>query len=57
MTVDCADLHFTFTLDEFRRHCLLEGLDAISLTLKHEDEIAAYEKKNPAWINPDKSNI
>ena len=25
MTVDCDNLHFTFTLDPFRRHCLLEG--------------------------------
>ncbi|HAH70864.1 MAG TPA: 3-isopropylmalate dehydratase small subunit [Succinivibrionaceae bacterium] len=57
MTVDCADLHFTFSLDEFRRHCLLEGLDAISLTLQHEDEIAAYEKGNPAWLTPDKSAL
>ncbi|MDY6323228.1 MAG: 3-isopropylmalate dehydratase small subunit [Succinivibrio sp.] len=53
MTVECADLKFTFTLDEFRRHCLLEGLDAISLTLQHEGEIAAYEKQLPAWIRPD----
>ena len=34
MTVDCADLHFKFDLDPFRRHCLLEGLDAISLTMR-----------------------
>ena len=39
----------TFTLDPFRRHCLLEGLDAISLTLQHEDEIKEYESKVPAW--------
>ena len=49
MTVDCDNLHFTFTLDPFRRHCLLEGLDAISLTLQHEDEIKEYESKVPAW--------
>ena len=30
---------------EFRRHCLLNGLDDISLTLEHEDKIAAYEAK------------
>lgn len=29
---------------EFRRHCLLNGLDDIGLTLQHEDKIVAYEK-------------
>lgn len=33
----------TFPIDDFRRTCLLEGLDEIGLTLKHESEIAAYE--------------
>jgi 3-isopropylmalate/(R)-2-methylmalate dehydratase small subunit len=33
-----------FELDEFRRTCLLEGLDEIGLTLKHDSDIAAYEK-------------
>jgi 3-isopropylmalate/(R)-2-methylmalate dehydratase small subunit len=33
----------TFTIDEFTRHCLLNGLDDIGLTLQHEVEIAAYE--------------
>ena len=51
MTVDCADLHFTFELDPFRRHCLLEGLDAISLTMQHKDEIADFEKQMPQWEN------
>lgn len=30
---------------EFRRHCLLNGLDDIGLTLEHEDKIAAYEAR------------
>ena len=37
----------TFTMDEFARHCLLNGLDDIGLTLQHEAEIAAYEAKHP----------
>jgi 3-isopropylmalate/(R)-2-methylmalate dehydratase small subunit len=37
-----------FPIDEFVRHCLLNGLDDIGLTLQHEDEIAAYEKQHPA---------
>jgi 3-isopropylmalate/(R)-2-methylmalate dehydratase small subunit len=32
-----------FAIDEFVRHCLLNGLDGIGLTLQHETEIAAYE--------------
>lgn len=50
MTVDCGPLHFTFELDPFRRDCLLKGLDAIALTLEHEDEIKAYEDKMPAFL-------
>lgn len=34
-----------FELDQFRRHCLLEGLDEIGLTLEHADDIHAYESK------------
>lgn len=35
----------SFEIDDFRRTCLLEGLDEIGLTLKHEAEIAAYENR------------
>jgi 3-isopropylmalate/(R)-2-methylmalate dehydratase small subunit len=36
-----------FTIDDFTRHCLLEGLDDIGLTMQHEPEIAAYEARHP----------
>jgi 3-isopropylmalate/(R)-2-methylmalate dehydratase small subunit len=36
---------FTFEIDSFRRHCLLNGLDDIGLTLRHVDEIEAFEAK------------
>jgi 3-isopropylmalate/(R)-2-methylmalate dehydratase small subunit len=36
-----------FPMDEFVRHCLLNGLDDIGLTLQHEAEIAAYEALHP----------
>jgi 3-isopropylmalate/(R)-2-methylmalate dehydratase small subunit len=36
-----------FAMDEFSRHCLLNGLDDIGLTLQHEPDIAAYEAKHP----------
>ena len=41
-----------FKIDDFTRHCLLQGLDDIGLTLKHEAEIAKYEAAHPvpvAW--------
>ncbi len=37
-----------FAIDEFVRHCLLNGLDDIGLTLQHEADIAAYETRHPA---------
>jgi 3-isopropylmalate/(R)-2-methylmalate dehydratase small subunit len=37
-----------FPMDEFVRHCLLNGLDDIGLTLQHEAEIAAYEARHGA---------
>src|SRR6266581_7220577 len=40
----------TFAIDDFHRHCLLEGLDDIGLTLQHEGEIAGCEKRRPAWM-------
>ena len=43
-TVEGAkDLNYHFELDAYQKQCLLEGLDAISLTLRHEAEITAYE--------------
>ena len=39
-------LSLPFEVDPFRRHCLLNGLDDVALTLEHEDKIAAYEKSH-----------
>ncbi len=36
---------FRFEVDEFRKHCLINGLDEIGLTLQHADEIKAYEQR------------
>lgn len=36
---------FAFSIDEFRKYCLLNGLDDIGLTLQHADDIRAYEAK------------
>ena len=45
---DERGLRARFSIDEFVRHCLLNGLDDIGLTLQYEAEIAEYEKRHPA---------
>ncbi|MES9949420.1 MAG: 3-isopropylmalate dehydratase small subunit [Candidatus Thiodiazotropha sp.] len=52
MTVNLSDQLLTtdhgqipFEVDAFRKHCLLNGLDDIGLTLQHVDDIKAYEKR------------
>ena len=42
---DSAGLSIKFSVPEFQRYCLLEGLDEIGLTLQHEADIAAYEAR------------
>jgi 3-isopropylmalate/(R)-2-methylmalate dehydratase small subunit len=39
---------FTFDIDPFRKHCLLEGLDEVGLTLARQDAIGAYETRAKA---------
>jgi len=44
---------FSFEVDDFRKHCLLNGLDDIALTLQDADAIRAYEEKRnkaAAWL-------
>ena len=38
-----------FTVDPHVRHCLINGLDDIGLTLQHESDISAYEQRRPAY--------
>jgi 3-isopropylmalate/(R)-2-methylmalate dehydratase small subunit len=42
-------LEASFPLDEFTRHRLLEGLDDVGLTLRHENDITTYEQRRAAW--------
>ena len=47
------NINFNFTIDPFRRECLLHGLDDIGLTLQHVTEIDAYElriKSQQPWL-------
>jgi 3-isopropylmalate/(R)-2-methylmalate dehydratase small subunit len=43
---DNHGLSVQFDVEEFRRNCLLNGLDDIGLTLEHEDKIAAFERSH-----------
>ena len=49
-TVECGSLTVPFVIDEYVRWRLMEGLDDIGLTLQHEDAIADFESKRPAWL-------
>ena len=42
---DGSGFSASFAIDDFQRHCLLEGLDDIGLTLLHEADIAAFEQR------------
>ena len=44
-----AGIEASFPLDEFTQHRLLNGLDDIGLTLRHETDITAFESRRPAW--------
>ncbi|MCK5918427.1 MAG: 3-isopropylmalate dehydratase small subunit [Cocleimonas sp.] len=44
---------FAFEVDAFKKHCMLNGLDDIGLTLQHADDIRAYEvkrKQEAPWL-------
>jgi len=43
------DAVWTFTIDDFSRWRLMEGLDDIGLTLRHEDAITRYEQTRPGF--------
>ena len=45
-----AGIEVSFPLDPFTQHRLLEGLDDIGLTLRHVDDITAYESSRPDWM-------
>jgi len=49
---DSEGFSAAFDIEEFKRHCLLNGLDDIGLTLRHEDRIRAYEQRMRAVAPP-----
>ncbi|HZU22357.1 MAG TPA: 3-isopropylmalate dehydratase small subunit [Terriglobales bacterium] len=51
LSVSAADgFEAKFHINEFARHCLLNGLDDIGLTLQREADIARFEAARPAWM-------
>ncbi|ANP27834.1 3-isopropylmalate dehydratase small subunit [Dermabacter vaginalis] len=48
--VEVADATFAFEIDDYTRWRLMEGLDDIGLTMRHEAEIAEFEKRRPSWF-------
>ncbi|MGK5550195.1 3-isopropylmalate dehydratase small subunit [Actinomadura kijaniata] len=48
--VRAGDLVAPFEIDDYTRWRLMEGLDDIGLTLRHADDITAYEERRAAWL-------
>jgi 3-isopropylmalate/(R)-2-methylmalate dehydratase small subunit len=49
-TVTAAGFSESFEIDPFARECLLHGWDAIALTMRHDEAIAAYEAARETWL-------
>jgi len=49
-TAAVGDLVVPFEVDDYTRWRLMEGLDDIGLTLRHVDDITAFEQRRPAWL-------
>jgi 3-isopropylmalate/(R)-2-methylmalate dehydratase small subunit len=50
VAVPTIGLDVAFDLDDFTQYRLLNGLDDIGLTMRHDSEIAGYEQNRPAWL-------
>jgi 3-isopropylmalate/(R)-2-methylmalate dehydratase small subunit len=48
--IPSAGITESFTIADFAQWRLLEGLDDVALTLRHEDAISAYESTRAAWL-------
>ncbi len=51
-TVKAGNKQFSFNIDAFRKDCMLKGLDAVGITMQHQDAISAFEakrKSTQAW--------
>lgn len=48
--VRAGERSYAFSIDPFRRHCLINGLDNIGLTLQHDASISEYEQRQPEFL-------
>jgi 3-isopropylmalate/(R)-2-methylmalate dehydratase small subunit len=48
--VPALGIDVEFPLDDFTQYRLVHGLDDIGLTLRHDEEIGAYEHQRPGWL-------
>ena len=48
--INAGALHVSFQIDPYIKWRLLNGLDDIALTLRHEAEVSAYESRRPAFL-------
>jgi len=54
LVTNAAGFEMPFEIDEFRKYCLLNGLDDIGLTMQHAEQIKAFEKnyyEKAPWLN------
>ncbi len=47
---EAAGIRAPFEIDDYTRWRLMEGLDDIGLTLRHVDDITAFERNRPSWL-------
>ena len=50
LAVTAPTVQESFAFDDFRRWCLLEGMDDIALTLRYEPDITAFEATRSSWL-------
>jgi 3-isopropylmalate/(R)-2-methylmalate dehydratase small subunit len=50
ISAPAAGIEAEFPMDDFTQHRLLEGLDDVGLTLRHGDDIDAFERRRPSWL-------
>jgi 3-isopropylmalate/(R)-2-methylmalate dehydratase small subunit len=49
VVTDASGFSASFEMDDFQRHCLMEGLDDIGLTLQYEPQVSTYESQRAKW--------
>ncbi len=56
---DDQGFHAHFDIDPFRKYCLLNGLDDIGLTLRHEQDLNRFEQRHDTeyWLTPKASTL